>query len=224
MLKQFYNYLSKNTVSITDLGSALTDKNEEEALKLISRGKDAIANCVVGNYPMLKACFLQSMYSCAAGLLKYGANPNQECEHQDGFTKMLQAEINYKHHSNVKILILYGASLEKIDFEKATEELKTLIITSAERFTKIKKLQGSVMVNVDTEIKKNLLELQAEIWQEAAKDEPIDAYRTHYEEKVIDCFRVISKICNEEMLNNRPEKRKNSDNENTLLLPKLKTR
>lgn len=223
MFKQFYNYLSKITVDSLTIGSALSDKKEEKALELIVRGQDAIANVIIGAFPLLKLSLQNNMYLCTAALLKYGADPNVHYKYGDAPPQLIQAEIDFRNSSNVKILILYGANMEAIDLEKASDELKTLIAINSERQSKIKKLQNDLTISPAPELKILSLEQQAEIWQEAARDETIPAYQSHYIEKSMDCFKAISKLSKAEMINKFLDEQRNQDNEHKPLLPKLKT-
>jgi len=182
MLKQFYNYLSKNTVTLLAVSHAMTDRDEKKAVKLILKGQDAIANLSVGPYPLLGMSLTKGLNYCTAALLKFGADPNKECQDPSWPSKMIQTEINYKNSSNIRILLLNGANLDGVSLEEGSESLKEFIEKKAEQYKKMAELQKAIQAHPPQGHLKILLETLATLWQEEAnEEEPVIAYKSFQE-------------------------------------------
>jgi len=224
MLKQLYNYLSKNTVTLVEVSRAISESNEEKTLKLILKGQDAIANLSIGPYPLLQISLTNKFYSCTAALLKFGADPNKDSRGTAKTVKIIQGEIIQQNKSNIRILLLNGANLDGVSLERTSESLKDFIGKKTKQHKKIKELQNAIHANPSKKHLTILLETLVGIWQEEAiEQESIPAYKSYYQEKANEYLQNLKKLEKADAICESTAELQHRDNEHKPLISKIKT-
>jgi len=178
------SFLKKHLASEASLFNFLDWEEENKALKLINEGKEILANKVYASLPFIRKSMMKRLDSCTIALLENGADPNFRIKKDIFESTALEEEIQFKRFKNIKLLILYGAKLNKDVSDSLDKNMQDFIKEMDKLYSLIKQKETLIKhSNSDTEKMEHYKSL-SQLWEEAANDEKNEVYRKNYESKM----------------------------------------